>query len=311
VPSVSNALYWVSGVRRDALRAGESFDPDAVICNDWDTLPIGAAIKHRRNVRLVYDSHEFASVQHSQNWKWRLFCQRHVQTIEQQYIGDADLAITVSQGIAEALHKLYALRRFPTVIRNVPSYQAVTYRPGGVPLTLLFHGFIRHERGLEELIDSMPLWCFPGKLVIRGYGLPDYINALRRRSEVRGVANAVSFEPGVAPEQLVKLASTADIGCLLLPGTTHQYEFALPNKLFEYLMAGLAVLATPRREMASILAETGAGRLTNLDAHSIAQSLNLLTHEAINGMKSNAIEAAKSLNWEHEKSVFVSAVCDI
>jgi glycosyltransferase involved in cell wall biosynthesis len=308
LPGLAPMLYWLPPFRREALRAVADFRPDIVICNDWNTLPVGAAINRRSGVKLVYDTHEFATREHIQNWKWRLVSHRAVREIEQLNMPYVDLVMTVSEGIAQSLYNLYELTQKPTVIRNLPSYQDIAFREIRQPLTLLFHGLIRQERGLEELIDSMPDWHFEGRLVIRGYGQDGYLAQLKQRARERGVIERVSFAPRVSPEALISEAASADIGYLALPGTTEHYEYALPNKLFEYMMAGLPIMATPRIEMATLLSATGCGFTTELDPRALAATLNGLKLEELNRMRKAALDAARSLNWQQEKRRLTAAI---
>jgi glycosyltransferase involved in cell wall biosynthesis len=308
LPGLAPALYWLPPLRRAALRALIDFRPDIVICNDWNTLPIGAAVNRRTGAKLVYDAHELATREHIQNWKWRLVSHRAVREIEQRNMPFVDLVMTVSEGIAQSLRNLYDLTQKPLVIRNLPSRQDIAFREIKPPLTILFHGLIRRERGLEELIDSMSAWRFDGRVVIRGYGQQAYLDALKGRARERGVADKVVFAPRVSPQELISEAALADIGYLALPGTTEHYEFALPNKLFEYIMAGLPVLATPRVEMAAMLTSTGCGFITEQDPQSLATTLNAMKLEELNRMRKAALAAARSLNWEEEKSRLTAAI---
>jgi glycogen(starch) synthase len=308
LPGLAPALYWLPRLRRAALRAVLDFRPDIVICNDWNTLPVGAAVNRRSGAKLVYDAHELATREHIQNWKWRLVSHRAVREIEQRNMPYVDLVVTVSDGIAQSLRNLYDLTQKPIVIRNLPAYQAIPFREIKPPLTVLFHGLIRRERGLEELIDSMPHWRFEGRFVIRGYGQEGYLAALEERARRRGVADRVEFAPRVSPEALISEAAAADIGYLALPGNSEHYEFALPNKLFEYMMAGLPVLATPRVEMAALLSARRCGFITELDPQSLARTLNAVDLAALNRMRKAALAAAKSLNWQEEKSRLIAAI---
>ncbi len=308
LPGLAPTLYWLPPLRRLAFNALLDFRPDIVICNDWNTLPVGAAVNRRTGAKLVYDAHELATREHIQNWKWRLVSHRAVREIEQRNMPFVDLVFTVSEGIAQSLRSLYALTQKPIVIRNLPSYQEIAFREIRQPLTILFHGLIRRERGLEELIDSVPDWRFEGRLVIRGYGQEAYLCALKERARQRGIEDRVRFAPRVSPEALISEAAAADIGYLALPGTTEHYEFALPNKLFEYMMAGLPVMATPRVEMAAMLSSARCGFITQLDPRSLAQTLNEIKLDDLNRMRKAALLAARNLNWEQERSRMTDAI---
>jgi glycosyltransferase involved in cell wall biosynthesis len=311
VPALAEPLYWLPGTRRAALAAALAFRPHIVICNDWNTLPIGAALRRRAGAKIVYDSHELATREHIQNWKWRLVSHRAVREIERAHIGAADLVMAVSEGIADTLRTLYGLPEKPLVIRNLPRYRATPFRESRPPLRVLFHGLIRQERGLEELIASMPSWSFEGGVTIRGYGNAGYLSELRGLAERYGVGARVTFAPPVAPDELVAQAATADIGYLVLPRTTEQYEFALPNKLFEYLMAGLPVLAGRSAEIVALLRATGTGFQADLEPASIAAALNGLTLDRLHAMRRAALAAAETLNWKHEKDRLVTAVASL
>jgi len=308
LPGMAPALYWLLPFRREALRAVLDFRPAVVICNDWNTLPVGAAVSRHCGAKLVYDTHEFATREHIQNWKWRLVSHRAVQEIERRNMPFVDLAMTVSDGIAQSLRSLYDLAQDPIVIRNLPAYQEIAFREIKPPMTILFHGLIRQERGLEELIDSMPHWRFEGRFVIRGYGQEAYLASLKKRARQRGVGERVIFAQRVSPERLISEAATAHIGYLALPGTTEHYEYALPNKLFEYVMAGLPVMATPRVEMATMLSSLQCGLVTELDPQSLAEALNAVQLDELNRMRRNALAAAKNLNWEEEKGRLTATI---
>ncbi len=143
-----------------ALRAVLDFRPDIVICNDWNTLPVGAAVNRRSGAKLVYDAHELATREHIQNWKWRLVSHRAVREIEQRNMPYVDLVVTVSDGIAQSLRNLYDLTQKPIVIRNLPAYQAIPFCEIQSPLTVLFHGIDpprARPRGADRLDAALAL----------------------------------------------------------------------------------------------------------------------------------------------------------
>lgn len=306
IPPIASPLYWAGADRARMLRYALDEKPDIVVCNDWITLPIGTRIKRAIGARIVYDSHEFAIREHVQNWKWRIIARAAVEHIEARHIGRADRVMTVSDGIADALETLYSLPERPSVIRNLPQFQDVPRRPRGQRRRILFHGVIRPERGLEELIDSAPLWTFDGEIVIRGYGSAAYIAGLRERAAALGIADRLVIAPAVSPAELVAQAADADLGYLALPPTTEQYEFALPNKLFEYMMAGLAVLATPRLEMKKIIEAAGCGVLADLEPVRLAAALNDIDAWQLERMQEAARTAAQRLNWDEERKSLVA-----
>jgi hypothetical protein len=89
---------------------------------------------------------------------------------------------------------------------------------------------------------------------------------------------------------------------------TEHYEFALPNKLFEYLMAGLPVLAAPRREIARRAGGNGCRRPRRSGADGHRARAVRADPADLTRMRFAAIEAAKRLNWQSEQKVLTDAV---
>jgi glycosyltransferase involved in cell wall biosynthesis len=108
---------------------------------------------------------------------------------------------------------------------------------------------------------------------------------------------------------LVLSAADADIGIFAPPGGTVHMEVALPNKIFEYVMAGLALVVSPREAMGDFVRATGVGVVTTAgDARAIADAINGLTPDAIDQYKRVSLNAARTLCWEVEKQRLLDAV---
>jgi glycosyltransferase involved in cell wall biosynthesis len=136
-------------------------------------------------------------------------------------------------------------------------------------------------------------------LTIRGPGKPDYLQGLAALAAAVGVSARVTMDPPVPTGELVSAAASHDIGLMALPGHSAHNAFALPNKVFEYLMAGLAICVTDLPSMAALVRATGAGVLAGDGSeHAIAAALRDLTPERIDAMKRRALEAAKELHFD-------------
>jgi glycosyltransferase involved in cell wall biosynthesis len=308
VPASATTLYWTEAARRAALAQIVAFRPDIVIANDWNTLPIAARAKALTGARILYDSHEFAPAEFADRRLWRLFAQRHVEAIEKRFIAAADAVTTVSANIAGELAARYRLRAPPLVLRNIPDFEPRPARPTGEAITVLFHGLLRPHRGLEPLIDSVAAWRPERRLVLRGYGASGYVEQLQARARGSGAAGRIVFAPPVAPEEVVPAAAAADIGFFALPDSSPQSRFALPNKIFEYIGASLAVVTTPLADMRALLDEWGCGAYTGETAAEIAGALNALDRETLDRLKSRAAAAARVLNWRRESAVLIALV---
>lgn len=303
--------YWADRAAREAWRRLKGEESDLIYANDLSALPLGARLKARRAARLVYDSHEFFAEENLHSLKWRLAFRRYNRALEQRYIGAADRIVTVSHGIARALQALHGLNSTPQVVRNVPRHHACAYRPCGPAVSVLFHGTFHGDRGLETLIDSVADWRPGLHLTIRGTGNPTYVAALRQRAATRAPGR-IEIVPAVAPQQVIPEANKADVGIYCAPVGSVQTQFNLPNKVFEYVQAGLCLCVTPSREIAELVRHYDLGVVCPAaDAGALAAALNGLDEARINRCKQNALRAAPDLSWEREQTVLLRLVEDL
>lgn len=309
LPASAEALYWLSPSRLKARRDLLRFRPDLVIANDWRALPIAFAAKRSYRARIIYDSHEFAPEEFADSWRWRLLARRHVVRIEERYICKADAVMTVSDGIADALAARYDLAR-PTVISNTPAWQETAFRPTGNPVTVLYHGAIVPRRGLETLIESVALWPAAFRLVIRGPAQGGFDQHLRTLASSFG--ERVTFNPAVPPDRVVSAAAQADVGIFLLSNSTTHARFAMPNKIFEYMQAGLMVISSDLPEIRKVIETAGGGLLLDQDTpQAIAACLASLDRARIDACKRAALMRAKSLNFEAEGGKLLTLVAKL
>jgi glycosyltransferase involved in cell wall biosynthesis len=111
----------------------------------------------------------------------------------------------------------------------------------------------------------------------------------------------VFFHPPVPPYDIVSEISQYDIGFFPLPPKNYNYMITLPNKLFEFIVAGLAVCIGPSLSMAEIVREYNCGVVApSFDPTVIANVLNETSAEQWNDMRNASFEAAKVLNAENE-----------
>jgi glycosyltransferase involved in cell wall biosynthesis len=308
--SHSCTAHWLT-IRQHLLhiaREHPELKPDLVIAHDYFTGDVGYALAHQSQARLSIDCHEYAVEQSSHDPRWVRWHQPCVRFVEDYYLRRADLVTTVCDGIADLLNAEHRLRRRVLVVRSVPLCQPQPFRPTGERIRVLYHGAIWHVRQLHVAIESMHLWRPEFDLVLRGDGDPAYIAELRRLIGRYGLEDRVFFEPAVPFDRIVPEANRADIGYLSYHNFSRQIEFALPNKFFEYVMAGLALCVSGFTEMGRLTRRYELGKLIpQHDPQAIAETINSFTRDEIDRCKKASVEAAKELNWDHEKRGLLAA----
>jgi glycosyltransferase involved in cell wall biosynthesis len=123
---------------------------------------------------------------------------------------------------------------------------------------------------------------------------------LKQKARI-SAADRITFRSPVSPQEIPETINAYDIGLFLLPPVNFNRVHALPNKLFEFIMAGLAIAIGPSPEMARIVRAYRLGIVADtFEPADLAQRLNALTPEEINAMKRHSLNAAKRFSADAE-----------
>jgi glycosyltransferase involved in cell wall biosynthesis len=218
-----------------------SLKPDLVISHDFFTCDVGFEVASNFKSKFIVDCHEYFRGQLSYDQHWVKNILPYIIGFQDYYLSRADGVTTVCEGIATLLNKEQKLQHPVQVVRSVPYKNIQSFVPCGEKIRVLYHGDISYVRGLHKAVRSLALWRSEFHLIIRGNGDPAYIEDLKKIASELGVANRLQIEPPVAFNQIIPEANRSDIGYFVHKDISPQKRFALPNKFFEYIMAGLAL----------------------------------------------------------------------
>lgn len=286
------------------FEAGRSQKADVVHVNDLNALLAGVLLKKHHGARLVYDAHEIYPEQFAVSERSELWHSFYTQ-LEETLIREADGRLTVCDSLGDYFVRRYSSGPFQTIL-NVPSIRflpdASILSRKSSPRVLLYHGMFFKNRGLENLIEA-GRYLRGARIVLRGLG---YHRAeLVRRAEDPALRERVSIVPPVAVDELVRTASEVDVGLNPFPSACLNTEFALPNKHFEYMMAGLSVASSDLIELRRLTTKLDNGVLfRSIDPRDLADSLNELVQkpDLLDAQRERSYAAARSeYHWEYEE----------
>lgn len=250
---------------------GRKHRPDVIHAHDMHSLWPGYLLSRRHGIPLIYDCHE--------NWydaspAYPLY-RRLTRWTERRFAPRCRAVITVNQSLAERMTQHYGIA-LPTVLLNVPQLSVDTppsLVAEGEPLQLLFHGGYLPNRGLEQLVRAMALVKRPVHLTLRGSGESEA--PLQRLTQQLGLYDRITFAPPVPMSALTQAASASHAG--IIPYSKQVAEFALPNKMFEYMAAGLAVIANDLVEFRRVVCGHGIGLVCDAERpEAIAEAIDEL-----------------------------------
>jgi glycosyltransferase involved in cell wall biosynthesis len=285
-----------------ALAVARRRRPVLVHANDWNTMWAGIAIKLVYRVPLLYDSHELWADRNGR-WEWRPW----LLASEALFVRAADQVITASPGYARELARRYRVRE-PSLVRNIPDREGTDPTPPSEPPVVAYVGGLMRGRGLEQMIDALP-HLRDVRLSVIGPGGAAYRAALRERAIRLGVADRMALLDPVGPADVQKALAGSAIGLCLIQPVCRSYELSLPNKLFEYVTAGVPVLASDLPVIASVVRESGIGEVVAAaDPVSIAAGVErLLNPEVRAAAVLGARTFAATNTWPREAEALVGA----
>lgn len=277
--------------------------------SDLYTLPAMSAGTTAADGSLVFDSRElYPYVASTANRPWvRWFW----QGVESVYLPRTDAVFTVNESIAKELQESYDIPS-PTVLYNAPAFEEVApsqkiREMTGTPedqAIILHQGSMRRDRGCEQLVAAMNS-IDNAALVFLGSGpLQSTLEEIVRHHDLQ---DRVYFVPPVPPTELLSVTASADIGVTLLQDTCRNHRLALPNKLFEYLMAGLPVVASDLPEIGAVVREFNVGCTVRPDdTIALAATLQKLIDqpELRSSMAGRTPRVFDRYSWENSKDRF-------
>ena len=293
---------------------------DAIWANDLDTLLPAYAVSRWRRLPLVYDSHEYFT--EAAGLTGRPFQRGVWLAIEQRLFPRVKSVITVNESIAEAYQNRYpnAACIKPLVVRNMPrkvqrlqNMDARNWRVElGIPSSALFlilqGAFLDQDRGVVQAVEALRTqsdWY----LVVVGAGAEwDWA-----KQQVEGLGGRLICLPKMPFDTLRSLTAAADAGLSLDRGIHGNYWMSLPNKLFDYIHAGIPVVASPMPEVARIVREHEVGVIAEeLDAEGISKAVQKLLQRDFTDWRVRCLDASETLNWEaeeHQIGLALSKAC--
>lgn len=288
---------------------------DLLVSNDLDTLPANyLASRIKSSTRLVYDSHELFTEVPELTSRPKV---RNVWLgIEKKIFPKLETVITVNPSIAEIYSKRYGLSLF--VVRNVsPLWHPENIKskqqlglPDDKKIIILQGSGINVDRGGEEAVLAMN---HLENTLLLFVGSGDVIPQLKNLVKENKLTSKVKFVDRLPYREMMNYTFHADIGLSLDKNTNPNYQFSLPNKVFDYIHTTTPIVCSNLIEIKRIIEKYDVGRI--IPSHSpkaIAETISSIisNEDLLHQLKENCKKAAEFENWENETAVLKKIYLD-
>lgn len=240
-----------------------------VFASDFYSLYFGHKLKKKYNSKLIYDSREIYSA------LGPLFesplKQRILINLERKWLNDVNQIVVSAPKDADYIRDFYKLNHDFEVIMNLPPFREkvnsnlirAKYHIPQNKNILIYQGMLLPGRGLIPLISSLP---FLPDSYFYIFGDGPLKSQLTELAKSLNIENRVIFAGIKNYDELHNWTCSADIGICFIEPISVSYQYALPNKLFEYCMAGIPTLASNLFAIKEIIDNNPIGKAIPFDS---------------------------------------------
>jgi glycosyltransferase involved in cell wall biosynthesis len=302
---------YYTDYRRSVLPVLRAFAPEVVHAHDLNTLDAAHRYARSSGARLIYDAHE---LELHRNAAWTRPKRLAARWVELRGIRAARGVITVSPAIADSLARTYRIHR-PAVVLNSPPLMSSRLPPplslkdlagiGDDGQLLVYVGKVARGRGVELLVEALAHLPSSVHIGLLGPRAPEHETRLLARSAELGADRRVHLLGPLPPDLVPAALSTSDAAVIPIRNVCRSYELAMPNKLFDALMAGVPIVVTRLRDMQAFVEDHELGAVFDEhDVASLVSAISAVLSVRPPGLDTETITALRrSVSWERQVEV--------
>ncbi|TKB98226.1 glycosyltransferase family 4 protein [Pedobacter cryotolerans] len=291
------------------LKKAQQWKADIYIAHNLASLPIAVKAAEKNKAKSGFDAEDFHRNETSDDLE--SFDVKLKTFIEDKYLTQVDYITCASPLIAESYKTLYP-NLDPIVINNVfeLKYQPILNKHEGYGIKLFwFSQTIGRDRGLEDIIEAVKQINNP---LVELHLLGSINKTDLRYFDI--LSNfKINYHPPVSGVKIFELASNFDVGLALERKKPFNRNICLTNKIFTYMISGLAVIASDTLAQRAFLEENQEIGFIyeTANIHQLRSHIEMLLNEKgrLSDIKRNAYQLAKTkYNWENEARLFINLV---
>lgn len=299
-----------------AASIGMKLKADIYHAVDVDTLAAAFWAAGKTGGKVIYEARELYT--ELEPLKGRNLVRSFWGNLEKRLIGKAARVVTINNSIADELCRRYEIRR-PDIIRNVArspdGIQPVDLRAKfGIPddhKIIVYQGVLRRGQGLLYQLDIL---SYLDRVVMMFIGGGPIESTLKEKASSLNVDNRVIFAGRVTPDELLNYTASADAGILLMEDIALNNRLALPQKLFQYLSAGIPQIVSPMPEISRFVKDEKTGVVVSLeDPREAAETIAgfIFDENLYSAVRENCGKSSLKNNWENESIKWVEIYKDL
>lgn len=301
---IFNKLLNLNPINNNTYNELKNNKYDLIICENLTVIYFAFLFK-LANTKILLDLREFYVNQYNNEFHSHIIKKiyynskiKYLNYLLNNYASKCDKLITVSPGLKDNYKKVFNFNC--DLIMSLPKYEEnkSSFLTSGSKIRIVHHGGAKESRKIELMIELMD-YLDKGKFELDLYLIKYHSNYYEYLKELIKNKNYINIYKEIDLDKINNTLINYDIGLIMFEPTTFNLEYSLPNKLFEFIQAGLCVVSYPLPNIKSIIEENDVGFTSDsYNLKEIASRLNNLSFDEINNYKLNSITASKVLNAE-------------
>jgi len=278
--------------------------PTYISCHNLILLPLAKWCKVLTGAYLIYEPHELETERTGMSGKLKSLS----KWIEKEYIHSAEKVLTVCKPIEDWYREKYDLNNVYT-LRNVPlnpflkdelvrtNLLREAFNIPDEHIIFIYQGVLDPARGVVELVNLFKSSTTNKHLVLMGYGSSE-------EWIIENCGNNIHYQPAVPVDKIIEYTSSADLGIFFINSeVTLSYKWCLPNKFFEYLIAGLPVIVSNNLTyLSDIIIENKLGWAIPTNSNELKQLIDKISKHEIKELENKVSIYSKQNGWQIEHS---------
>jgi glycosyltransferase involved in cell wall biosynthesis len=289
-----------------ALFNVSKYKANLINCHSLHVLPLGVLLKFFTKSRLIYDAHELETEVKGSKGIVRVL----IKVIERICMLFVDELIVVSDAIGEWYKQSYRLDNYTAIYNIPPQDKSIVDRDSSIfrkmlqlntnDILFIYQGILSEPRGVFDILNTFLQAPSHLHIVFMGGGpLEKLVKDATR------VNSNIHFHSYVNPSEVLNYTRGADVGIHIIKNTCLNHYFCLPNKIFEYFMAGIPFIVSDFPEMGKIVKSTNGGWLIEPNSQSLLETIKKISIDDIMEKQQSIQNAKPNFGWEIEELKYI------
>lgn len=269
-----------------------------IYCNDIETLFSGYVLSFFKK-NIIYDTHELTPFRGNPSKRKS----RYISFIESILIRKVSVLFTVTDRITKWYKKRYNIKKVFTIL-NSPNLEL--FVPEKKNNKFVWVGIFGNNRGIASILENYET-LEVNKIVIDFYGWGPLEDDIKN---ISNLSSSINYCGVLQQSDLFEILSSYKAGLFTYESTSKNYDYAYPNKFYEYVFSGIPIVSTPLLQAKSLISTFKIGYIVDdFSIESLIDAMvNIEKYYNFGDFRNNQQNYYDSVNWSKQEFILLKEI---